>query len=280
MVHTKTNRPPNFNASHRQFHINRNQTDTHKNVEETNLVEDYFNQDNSMRNEQNKKLESLSLENNENRGHNNFFDEDNMHIERPVAQEPDPNYNIDEIQNNVIPESNQDNRDLNIPFRESRSIHKLDQDEHPNENPVNEEETDNNNPGNSSDVHILKGKNSDLYKEISELRIGKIKLEKDLEIERNQIRLYINEVKELREINTELRLKHSNINEESHQLEIQKLNNNLLIKEREIALLEKEKIALREQLNNYEKYFKNIFEKYRNNEENENTHQVSIYINS
>jgi hypothetical protein len=113
-----------------------------------------------------------------------------------------------------------------------------------------------------------------LFNEISELKIGKIKLEKDLEIERNQIRLYINEVKELREINTELRLKLSNINEETHELEIKKMNNNLLIKEREIALLEREKIALGEQLNNYEKYFKNIFEKYRKIEENETTHKV------
>jgi hypothetical protein len=95
----------------------------HKDVEETNLVEDYFNQDNSMRNEQNKKLESFGLENTENRGHNNFFDGDNMHIERPEAQDPDPKYEVDDNQNHVITESHKDNPDSNIPFSESKSTH-------------------------------------------------------------------------------------------------------------------------------------------------------------
>lgn len=145
-------------------------------------------------------------------------------------------------------------------------------------NQENKNYLDYNNFDNISDLQILKDKNSALFRENSELKINSIKLEKDIEIERNQIRLYVEEVKALRETNTELRLKLSNINEESHQLDIQKLTNNLLIKDKEIILLEKEKAALREQLNNYERYFKNIFEKYRSNEDHESSVQVNLYI--
>ena len=98
-----------------------------------------------------------------------------------------------------------------------------------------------------------------------------------MEIEKNQTQLYLEEIKQLREINTEIKLKLSSINEEAHQLDIQKLNNQITIKNREIELLEKEKNSLKEQLLSYERYFKNVFEKYRTNTES-NSLQLNTVI--
>ena len=64
----------------------------------------------------------------------------------------------------------------------------------------------------------------------------------------------------MREANTNLKLRLSSINQEAHQLEIDKLNNKVLIKDKEIDLLEKQTISLNSKINGLENFIKNVLE--------------------
>ena len=64
----------------------------------------------------------------------------------------------------------------------------------------------------------------------------------------------------MREANTNLKLRLSSINQEAHQLEIDKLNNKILIKDKEIDLLEKQTISLNSKINGLENFIKNVLE--------------------
>lgn len=126
---------------------------------------------------------------------------------------------------------------------------------------------------NLNEIAFLREKNSSLMKEVSKFKMSQFKHEKDIEIriiihkkENKQFDLYNEEIRELRESKTELKLRFSNINEEAHQIEIQKLNNKLSIKDREIDLLDKQNIALKDKLCGLENFIRNFIEesaKYR-----------------
>lgn len=86
------------------------------------------------------------------------------------------------------------------------------------------------------------------------------------------------EIKELREQNTNLKLKLSNINEESHKLEISKLNILISSRDRELNLEKNENFQLKEQLNTFDKYFKNIIVE-NSNYRKDIDEKVKIYLN-
>ena len=120
---------------------------------------------------------------------------------------------------------------------------------------------------NLNEIAFLREKNSSLMKEVSKFKMSQFKHEKDIEIriiihkkENKQFDLYNEEIRELRESKTELKLRFSNINEEAHQIEIQKLNNKLSIKDREIDLLDKQNIALKDKLCGLENFIRNFIE--------------------
>ena len=78
--------------------------------------------------------------------------------------------------------------------------------------------------------------------------------------ESNQIELYRDEIKELRETNSQLKLNKTIFNEQLHRIEIQKLNHIVSVKDREIDLLELEKNSLKQHLIIYERVIKNVFD--------------------
>ena len=78
-------------------------------------------------------------------------------------------------------------------------------------------------------------------------------------------------MKNLRDINTDLKIKYSNINEEIIKLEISKLNLSLSNKDKENFLLIKENKSLKEKIISFELHLKNILEennRYREDVEN------------
>ena len=78
-------------------------------------------------------------------------------------------------------------------------------------------------------------------------------------------------MKNLRDINTDLKIKYSNINEEIIKLEISKLNLSLSNKDKEVFLLIKENKSLKEKIISFELHLKNILEennRYREDVEN------------
>jgi hypothetical protein len=78
-------------------------------------------------------------------------------------------------------------------------------------------------------------------------------------------------LKNLRDINTDLKIKYSNINEEIIKLEISKLNLSLSNKDKEVFLLIKENKSLKEKIISFELHLKNILEennRYREDVEN------------
>ena len=78
-------------------------------------------------------------------------------------------------------------------------------------------------------------------------------------------------MKNLRDINTDLKIKYSNNNEEIIKLEISKLNLSLSNKDKENFLLIKENKSLKEKIISFELHLKNILEennRYREDVEN------------
>lgn len=68
------------------------------------------------------------------------------------------------------------------------------------------------------------------------------------------------EIKNLRAVNTELKIKLSNVNEEAHILELSKLNILIALKEKDNNLINKDNNSLREQFISFEKHLKSIID--------------------
>jgi hypothetical protein len=252
---TNTNKPPKFNAM--RPHVNYgNNASTFEAQSNQQFIEDHFNHENTVH----EQPEQPNIPSN---SRNDFFDDEgNQGDLQEYNQEA--TYNKQEViydENPMIVTNNQNhhnNTENERGNQETNPHYHLE---------TNEESSENINKQTLS-----------LIKENSELKISRLKLEKDFELEVERNVLFEKELNELREAHTELKLKFSNINQESHQFELNKLHNKLDIKQKEIELLEKEKAGLKDQLSSYERYFKNVVERHtpENNIRHQVTHPVKV----
>lgn len=81
-------------------------------------MEDYFNQESSLKNEQINTFQSYNIENNE---HRNYFDEETFTSNKNVTEDTSQKFNVNNDNHNInlISDSNKENEDSNFPKNES-----------------------------------------------------------------------------------------------------------------------------------------------------------------